>query len=70
MLLPGLLSCDVSPLTFYLFNQKMTTSVFVNYNMGNVASLTILSMLNKLANFIISNVKMLSVEELFGPKTT
>lgn len=61
MLLPRLASY-VSPLTFDLFNQKITNQ-FDNYD------LTILSMFSNLANFIISNLdkiaKILLVEEFF-----
>jgi hypothetical protein len=56
MLLLELSSCDVFTTDLSPFQQK---SVFDNNkfsNVDNVASLTILSMLSKLANFIISNV--------------
>lgn len=55
-------SCDILPLTFHLFNQKLLTLVIDNYkliNVDNIGSLTILSKLSKLANFIISNVSQL-----------
>ena len=56
MLLLELPSCDVFTTDRSPFQQK---SVFDNNklsNVDNVASLTILAMLSKLANFIISNV--------------